>query len=234
MFSNKKQILQNLATPGLPSWFCSTKTSRSLHFVAVHYCFCYFGSPFAVLTSALRKIAPSREKVRGMRTLQHRNNWRTQNLRELSLMRMCQREFFFFGSFFLFASLICFTPSSHSLCFPLRGKRSLVISALLRVFTHSVRFALRKFASEQKEKMNKKIFPTSVFQNKQGKKYFVFKKYLGRNSGTYIWKIPIFFKGFSETYRVSRFVRHCLTYGGILIICQTVKEPRHRCERRQG
>ena len=35
---------------------------------------------------------------------------------------MYQREFFFFGSFFLFASLICFTPSSHSLCFPRSGK----------------------------------------------------------------------------------------------------------------
>ncbi len=87
---------------------------------------------------------------------------------------MYQREFFFFGSFFLFASLICFTPSSHSLCFPLRGKRSLVISARLRVFGCFAPFALRKFASEQKEKMNKKIFSTSIFQSKQRKKYFGF------------------------------------------------------------
>ena len=98
---------------------------------------------------------------------------------------MYQREFFFFGSFFLFASLICFTPSSHSLCFPLRGKRSLVISALFRVFGCFAPAALRKFASEQKEKMNKKIFLTSASQNKQRKKYFVLKERWGGNPGTY-------------------------------------------------
>ena len=50
------------ATSGLHfcslSWNCFTKTSRSLNYVAVRCCFCYFGSPFAALTSALHNSAP--------------------------------------------------------------------------------------------------------------------------------------------------------------------------------
>ena len=67
---------------------------------------------------------------------------------------MYQREFFFFGSFFL-------------------------------------------FASEQKEKMNKKIFPTSSSQNKQRKKYFVLKECWG---GT---PVPAMFLRFSPQRTAS-------------------------------
>ena len=67
-------------------------------------------------------------------------------------MRMYQREFFFFGSFFL-------------------------------------------FASEQKEKMNKKIFLTPAFQNKQRKKYCVLKECWGETP------VPTVISDFHQTER---------------------------------